>query len=191
MRIRVLMAAIIVVAMTLQGCAGAGQLMSPAQQESLQSLQLFNADSSPRFTFYLACTSDSVNCVTVENAFSDWAADRHVSLRAVGLDDGSFRSGQPSRPSDQAMPYRVAVHFAPWIVAGYTVTSLDKNGGSYPPVVGYSATMYVFDAATGRLLQTLPVRAQQTADGKGDANPYIRSTVRNYLASLDPAYAKK
>ena len=48
----------------------------------------------------------------------------------------------------------------------------------------------VFDSATGKLLQTLPVRAQQTADSnKGPANPYLRAEVRDFLANLDPVPA--
>lgn len=179
-----------VAAMALQGCAGTGAVMSPAQQQDLQSLQLFGTDASPRFTFYLACTSDSVNCVTIENAFTEWATDRHVTLRTVDPGDASFRAGQPSRPAEQGTPYRLAVHYAPWMSSGYTVTSLDKSGGSYPPVIGYSATIQVFDSVTGQLLQTLPVRAQQTADSsKGPANPYLRAEVQGFLASLDPASA--
>lgn len=183
-----------VVAMVLQGGVGTGGVMSTAQQQGLQSLQLFGADASPRFTFYLACTSDSVNCITVENAFTDWATDRHVTLHAVESSDGAFRTGQSSRPSDQAVPYRVSVHYMPWITPGYNNTSLSGGGGSFPAVIGYSATISVFDSATGKLLQTVPVRAEQTADDKGadkkaGANPYIRSSVRSFLVSLDSAYA--
>lgn len=190
MRIRVMG----VIAMLLQGCAAPGAIMSPAQQQSLQSLQLFGADASPRFTFYLACTSDSVNCITVENAFSDWASDRHVTLLAVEASDGSFRNDRPSRSKDQTRPYRVAVHYSPWITAGYSNPSLSGGGGSFAPVVGYSATISVFDAVSGKLLQTVPVRAERTADDKNadkkaGANPYIRSAVRSFLVSLDPAYA--
>lgn len=193
MRIRIL-AVSAVVAMALQGCVGTGAIMNPAQQQGLQSLQLFGADASPRFTFYLACTSDSVNCITVENAFSDWAADRHVSLHAVEPDDGAFQAGRSSRPSDQAVPYRVTVHYLPWITPGYNNTSLSGGGGSYAAVIGYSATISVFDSATGKLLQTVPVRAERTADDKNvdkkaGANPYIRSAVRSFLVGLDPAYA--
>lgn len=185
-----------IAAMALQGCGGTGAVISPAQQQGLQSLQLFAADASPRFTFYLACTSDSVNCITVENAFSDWAADRHVSMRAVEPGDGAFRAGQSPRSSDQALPYRVAVRYLPWITPGYDNTSLSGGGGSYAPVIGYSATISVFDSATGKLLQTVPVRAERTADDKNadkkaGANPYIRSSVRSFLVSLDPAYAHR
>lgn len=105
--------------------------------------------------------------------------------------DAAFQSGQPPPPRDRTLPYRLAVHYAPWISTGYTVTSLDKNSGSYPPAIGYSATIEVFDAATGRLPQTLPLRAEQTADSsKGPANPYLRAEVRDFLANLDPGYAK-
>jgi hypothetical protein len=191
MRIR-MWAAGSVAAAILQGCVETNPVMPPGAQQNLQSLQLFNADASPRFTFYLACTSDTVKCITIEKAFDEWADERHVSLHRVETDDGSFQNGRPSRPHDQVMPYRVAVHYAPWIKPSYTTTTLGSSGGSYPPLIGYSATIYVFDAATGKLLQTLPARAEQSADSNnGPANPYLRAEVRSFLASLDPAYAKR
>src|SRR5471030_3148116 len=86
----------VMVALVLQGCAGTDVAVNQSGQQSLRSLQLFNADSSPRFTFYLACTSEDASCSTAENAFSDWASDRHVTLRLAEPDDALFTSGIPS-----------------------------------------------------------------------------------------------
>jgi hypothetical protein len=175
------------VAMILQGCVATGPVVDPAAQKNLQSLQLFNADSSPRFTFYLACTSDTVNCGNIQNWFGEWASDRHVTLRNADPGDEPFKAGQPSRAKEQALPYRLAVHYQPWMKAGYTLTSYFKQGGEAAPAIGYSATVYVFDSATGKLLQALPVRAETTAnEQKGPANSYLRAEVESFLASLDP-----
>ncbi|MHA6205844.1 hypothetical protein ACXU4B_15570 [Dyella soli] len=183
-------AAAILAAMALQGCVGDKPVVNAAAQRQLQSLQLFNADTSPRFTFYLACTSDTVNCVNVRNWFEQWATDRHVTLRGAEPTDPSFQDGQPSRAREQALPYRLAVYYQPWMKPSYTVTTLTKNGGSYPPLLGYTATIYVFDSATGKLLQAMPARAEKSADKrKGVANPYLHEQVDSFLASLDPAYA--
>ena len=189
MGIRKVMVATLV-AMGLQACVGAGPVVSPATQENLQSLQLFNADSTPRFTFYLACTSDTVNCGNIENWFGEWASDRHVALRSTDPGDGSFKEGQPSRAKEQALPYRLAVHYQPWMKPSYTLTSYFKQGGETAPAIGYSATIYVFDSATGKLLQALPIHAETTAnEQKGPANPYLHAEVDNFLASLDPTYS--
>jgi hypothetical protein len=187
MRIRILVIGA-VAALALQACVGDKPLVDAAAQSNLQSLQLFNKDASPRFTFYLACSSDTVNCGNVENWFDQWADARHVTLRKVEANDASFAAGQPSRVKEQALPYRLAVHYEPWIKPSYTVTSMYKQGGSYPPLLGYSATVYVFDSATGRLLQSLPMRAEKAADSdKGSANPYLHAQVESFLASLGPA----
>ncbi|WP_445145192.1 hypothetical protein [Dyella sp. Tek66A03] len=180
------------VTMVLQGCVAAGPVVDPTAQQNLHSLQLFNADASPRFTFYLACTSDTVNCGNVENWFGEWASDRHITLRNADPADGPFKDGQPSRAKEQALPYRLAVHYQPWMKPSYTVTSYTKQGGDAAPAIGYSATIYVFDSATGKLLQAVPVHAETTAkEQKGVANPYLHDEVDGFLASLDPTYASK
>jgi hypothetical protein len=194
MRFRTLVGSVFI-ALALQGCVGTGSVISQAQQQSLQSLQLFKADSSPRFTFYLACTSEDASCVAAEHAFSDWARDRHVTLRAVEPGDRSFKSGQSSTRQPADMPYRVAVRFAPLIVPSFNLTSVNASGtmdgGYVPPKVGYTATIHVFDAATGKLLLELPAHEQRVADFKADAGEYIRSEVRTFVAGLDPAYPRK
>src|SRR5580698_248089 len=107
----------VAVALVLQGCAGTGSVIA---QNGPKSLQLFNADSSPRFTFYLACTSEDASCSTAENAFSDWASDRHVTLRLTEPNDALFTSGIPLFGKTTDLPYRVAVHFAPLVVPSFS-----------------------------------------------------------------------
>jgi hypothetical protein len=180
----------IVVALVLQGCAGTGSVIA---QTGPQSLQLFNADSSPRFTFYLACKSEDASCSTAENAFSDWACDRHVTLLLAEPDDALFTTGIPSFKKNTDLPYRVAVHFVPLVVPSFTQFNGggQAQGGYTPPKVGYTATIYVFDSATGKLLQKIPAHDQRTTEPHGHANGYIRSEVNGFIASLDPAYWHK
>jgi hypothetical protein len=186
MRLFLLMVGV-VVALLLQGCAGTGSVIA---QNGPQSLQLFNADSSPRFTFYLACTSEDASCATAENAFSDWASDRHVTLRLAEPDDALFTGGIPSFGKTTDLPYRVAVHFAPLIVPSFSQFRGGNQpiGGYTPPKVGYTATIYVFDSATGKLLQKLSAHQERTTNPQDHANGYIRSEVNGFVASLDPVY---
>ena len=180
----------VVVALVLQGCAGTGSVIA---QAGPQSLQLFNADSSPRFTFYLACTSEDASCSTAENTFSDWASERHIILHPAETDDAVFTSGIPSSGKNTDLPYRVAVHFSPLVIPSFTQFNGggQAQGGYTPPKVGYTATIYVFDSATGKLLQKHPAHEQRTTDPHGQANGYIRSEVNAFIASLDPAYSHK
>ena len=190
MRLFLLMVSV-VVAPVLQGCAGTSSVIP---QSGPQSLQLFNADSSPRFTFYLACTSEDDSCSTAENTFSDWAGDRGVALRLTEPDDAVFTSAIPSSGKNTDLPYRVAVHFAPLVVPSFSQMMGNGStavGGYTPPKVGYTATIYIFDSATGKLLQKLPAQEQRTTNPKDKANGYIRSEVNGFIASLDPAYKRK
>ena len=189
-----LLMVIVVVALVLQGCAGTDVAVSQTGQQSLRALQLFKADSTPRFTFYLACTSEDANCATVENAFSEWESDRHVTSRLVEADDALFTSGTPSFGRNADLPYRVAVRFVPLVVPSFTQFMGNQStaiGGYTPPKVGYTATIYVFDSATGRLLQELPAQEQRTTNPHDHANGYIRSEVNTLLARLDPAYSHR
>jgi len=183
----VLGAVSIAVVLALQGCAGAGPVIA---QNGTQPLQLFNADSSPRFTFYLACTSEDASCSTAENTFSDWASDRHVTLRLTEADDALFTNGIPSSGKSTDLPYRVAVHFAPLVVPSFSqfAGGSQSMGGYTPPKVGYTATTYVFDSATGKLLQKIPSHEQRTTDPHDHANSYIHAEVNAFIAKLDPAY---
>jgi hypothetical protein len=190
MRLRVWIGSMLV-ALALQGCAGTASVLNQTQQKSLQSLQLFNADSSPRFSFYLACTSDDVSCVTAENAFSTWSQNRNIAMRPIESDDVLFTSGISPSGRHDALPYRLAIRLAPLIIPSYDASGGvhgDMHGGYTPPKVGYTGTVYVFDATTGKLLLDMSVHEQRTADYKGDASEYIRSEMNTLIGNLDPAY---
>lgn len=193
MRVRNMIVSV-VIALALQGCAGTATVIGHAEQQSLQSLQLFNPDGAPRFTFNLTCTGQDASCVTVEHAFSGWAQDRHISMHSVEPGDASFRPGHPSTPQVADVPYRLAVHFAPLVIESFNKINVngDTLSGDYkPPKVGYTATLYVFDAGTGKLVQQVPFHEQRTADFKADAGSYLRTEVGNFIASLDPAYRRR
>lgn len=190
MRIRWL-GMVIAAASLLQGCASTVAAGNRRAQESLQPLSLFDADSSPRFSLYLSCSSESVSCVTVENAFRDWADARHVAVHFVESNDSAFTQGAPASMQG-AWPYRLSVLYRPWMSAGSSNPTLGGYGQSTSPRVGYSAVLYVFDATTGKLLQSVSLRSQESAaSDKGPANPYIRDEVHQFVTVIDPAYAKK
>lgn len=178
-------------AMTVQGCAGTATVLSKTERQSLRSLQLFGPDTSPRFTFDLACVSEDISCLTVENAFSDWARNRHITSRMVEADDLMLNRDRRSEELKPAVPYRVAVRFAPLVVASYNkiYSKGDTLSGGYtPPSVSYTATLYVFEVATGKLLRKVPFHDRRVADFKADAGGYIRAEVVIFIASLDPSY---
>lgn len=190
-----MLAGMVVAALVLQGCVGTATVIGKTDQASLQSLQLFGPDEAARFTLQLACTSEDASCVTVEHAFSGWADDRHIAMQMVEPGDASFTRGRPSTGASAQPPYRVAIRFAPLVVASFNKVNFGADGsssGDYkPPRVSYTATLYVFDAASGKLLQQVPYHEQRTADFKADAGDYLRVEVKNFIASLDPAYTHK
>ncbi|HUW53636.1 MAG TPA: hypothetical protein VMV99_09515 [Rhodanobacter sp.] len=191
MWLSLIVVASVLVVLALQGCAGTATVLSPTQQKSLRSLSLFNPDASPRFAADLACTGSDASCLTVENAFYAWARDRHVELRTAEPGDAVFSGGQPAHRQNPALPYRLAIRVAPLIIP-----SFDESGGTggnmaagYTlPKVGYTATIRVVDAASGKLLQELPVHDQQDAAYKSDVGKYIRAEMSVLIGSLDPAY---
>jgi len=176
---------VVVSSIALYGCAGAGSTTSGIQQRQLQSLQLFAADDAPRFSLYVACTSDSVNCVNVGNAVFAWARAHDVTAHIVDAGDPAFTAAA-SRATEVALPYRVAIDYRPSVVAGFSATSYKQSGESFAPTVGYKAVVSVFQAATGKLLMRSPLRKQQNADHGKTANPYVRSQVIDLLDSLGP-----
>jgi hypothetical protein len=179
--------------MMLQGCVGTATVLSKAEQQSLQSLQLFSPDRSPRFIFDLACVSKDISCHTVERAFSAWAQDRHIALRIVEPNELTRNPDHRSQELKPAVPYRLAVRFAPLVVASYNMiySKGDTLSGGYtPPSVSYTATLYVFDVTTGKLLREVPFHDRRTADFKADASGYIRAEVKSFTASLEPAYRR-
>ena len=192
MRLRVWIESTLIV-LALQGCAGTDTVVNQTQQKSLQSLQLFNADLSPRFSFYLACTSEDASCVTAENAFSTWSRSRGIAMRPIEPGDASFTGGIPSSGRHDALPYRVAIRIAPLIVPSYDGSGGvggDMRGGYQPPKVGYTGTIYVFDSATGKLLLNTSIHEQRDASYKGDASEYVRSEMNTLIGNLDPAYSR-
>lgn len=178
---------IVTVLMALYGCAGTGPVMSGAKQQQLQSLHLFAADRTPHFSLYMACTSDSVNCINVGNAFLAWANEHSVVAHTVDPADPAFTSAATARAAEIALPYRVAIDYRPTIAAGYSTTSYQQASESFAPTVGYRAVISVFEAATGKLLMRSPVRVQQSADHGKTSNPYVRSQIIDLLDSLGAA----
>lgn len=182
-----------IVVTSLQGCAGKFSPMNGGDRASLQSLQLYAADSSPRFSAYLACTDASFSsCLTVENAFGRWSHGRHMPLRLFH-DRESLLNAAAKVPSrkEADLPYRLAVHFVPTLMP-----SFDESGGPggnmqsgyVPPKVNYRADVYVFDASNGKLLLKTHASDQRTTDPKADANTYLRAEAVALIDSLDPEY---
>lgn len=183
----------VAIAMMLQGCVGTASVLGKTEQQSLQSFQLFTSDTSPRFTLDLACISHDMSCLTVENAFSDWARNRHIAMRMVASEDLLLNQDRRSKALQPATPYRLAVRFTPLVAASYNMVYSKGDtlsGGYTPPAVSYTATLYIFDAATGKLLHQLPFHDRRTGEFKADANGYIRSEVNGFIASLDPTYRR-
>lgn len=179
--------------LSLTGCAGTPTVLTQSQQKTLQSMQLFDPAEKPRFTFYLACTSTDISCINAEHAFDRWAEARKVDMHAVEPTDNAFQAGATAAPSTSAvpkiaaLPYRVAVRYAPIVIPGFNIH--DGGTSNYtPPKIGYTATIKVFDTASGKLLQEMPARDQETTKPEGDAGVYIRAQVKRFIASLDPAY---
>jgi hypothetical protein len=183
----------VAIAIMLQGCVGTANVLGTAEQQSLQSFQLFTPDTSPRFTLDLACVSHDMSCLTVENTFSDWANNRQIGMRMVEPEDLMLNRNRRSKASQPATPYRLAVRFAPLVVASYNMIYSKGNtlsGGYTPPSVSYTATLFIFDATTGKLLRQIPFHDRRTGEFKAEANEYIRNEVNNFIASLDPTYRR-
>ena len=162
----------------LQGCVSA-----PSGEDAPQ---LFGADGAARFHAYLACVSDTVNCAIVERAFDRWADARHLTLDTVLPENQAFTS-TPSVMAEQRLPYRVAIRYAPDLSA----PDNPLGGGSMKPAMSYTATIRVFDAATGRLLKSGSYKDHQIIDAaSGSANPYIDAGVLSFLGHLDHGYGK-
>jgi len=181
---------VIVAAVALQGCVGTPTVLDKSQQQSLNSMQLFNKDASPRFIAYVACTSEDESCATVHKIFSEWADQRQVTLHLINADDAMF-NGVTVSPSKAAnKPYRLAIKINPLLVPSFFQFRGGEHpvGGYYPPRVGYRATVYVVDATSGAILQELPVHHEVTANPNDTANGYLQRVVDTLLTSVDPAY---
>ena len=188
MRFR-LLAGSLLAALALQGCAGTPAVIGNAQQKSLQSLQLFSPDASPRFSLYLTCNDRHGSCAAAENAFSNWSRSRNIRLQLMEPGDGSPAAGR----ARAGVPYRMTIELAPMIIPSYDESGGvhgDMRGGYSPPRIGYSAKIDVFNAADGKLLLDVNAHDQKTGKYKGDANEYIRSEMSALIASLDPGYVE-
>lgn len=188
MRSLLLMASILL-GLVLFGCAGTPTVLSKDEQQSLKVIPLFNGNGSPQFSAYMACTSDDLSCTTVNKVFSEWSADRDVTLHLVDADDAFFKNGARVSNGGAGKPYRVGFQIHTVIVPS-TFTfdgGTSSIGGSTPPRVGYKARVYVYDAH-GVLLQEIPVHQELTAKQHDHANGYIQSEMKLLLSSIDPRY---
>ncbi|QNK03263.1 hypothetical protein [Dyella telluris] len=147
-------------------------------------VQLFADNGSPRFSFYLACVSKTVNCEIIERKLGDWADERQLTVHDLTPDEAARFPAEPA--TDQ--PYRVTVRYAPEM--GSVSNSLE-SASTGAPVVSYAATVRVFDVASGKLLKTMNWHKETMVDrDQGAANPYLDAQVRDFLKHLDPTYTK-
>lgn len=189
MRPQVLIA-VIVLGIMLQGCARSPTVLGQSEQQSLKSMALFGDDGNPRFTAYVACTSEDQSCALVDKAFSAWAEQRRIVIHLVEDDDAAFKSGILSSGKASKPPYRLALQINPLLVPSFFQFrgGMHAQGGYKPPRVGYSARIYVFDAQTGTLLKDMPVHQEVTANPDSTANRYIQSEMGVLISSVDPYY---
>lgn len=151
-------------------------------------VQLFADNGAPRFSFYLACVSKTVNCEIIERKFGDWADDRQLTVQDLTPDEASRFPDKPAPAPATEPPYRVTVRYAPEM--GSVSNSLD-SASTGAPLVSYAATVRVFDAASGKLVKTMNWHKEVMVDrDQGAANPYLDAQVRDFLKHLDPTYAK-
>jgi len=175
--------------LVLFGCAGTPTVLNKGEQQSLKAIPLFSENGSAQFSAYMACTSDDLSCTTVNKVFSEWSADRDVSLHLVDADDAFFKAGGRASNGDAGKPYRLGFQIHTVIVPS-TFTwdgGTSSLGGSTPPKVGYKATVYIYDVH-GVLLQEIPVHQELTAKQHEQANGYIRSEMTLLLSSIDSRY---
>ena len=182
-------------ALTLSGCAGMG---TKAARDSLAPLQLFDAQSRPRFAVYLACgprTSDeAVQCATVSRVFDAWHKDRRVEVREIGADDPLFSSGRPSADAGTATgkPLRLGIRYDPVVVPSFdrwSGTSGTMTSGFVPGRVGYEVTLYVFSTASGALVRKLTLHDQVAMPQYANVTPAIKAGAREVIRQIDPAYS--
>lgn len=171
-----------------------------AAQDSLASLQLFDAQSQPRFVAYLACdprTSDeAVQCPTVSRVFNTWHNDRHVEVREIKTDDPLFKSGRPSISSGTASgrPYRLAIRYDPVVVPSFdrwSGTSGTMTSGFVPGRVGYEVTLYVFSTASDALVRKLTLHDQVEMPQSANVTPTIKAGAREVIGQIDPAFLNR
>ncbi|PXV55399.1 hypothetical protein SAMN04487785_11149 [Dyella jiangningensis] len=158
-----------------------------AKAHAGSSVQLFTDHGEPRFAFYLACVSKSVDCGIIERMFGRWADDRGVNVHTVTPEQAASLPADMAKDPAEDTPYRVTVRYAPEM--GSVSNSL-VSGATGLPLISYVANVHVFDAATGKLLKSMTWRKEDMADrDHGAANPYLDAQVRDFLKHLDPTYA--
>jgi len=149
------------------------------------SVQLFTDDGAPRFAFYLACVSKTVQCEIIERMFGHWADDRQVTVHSVTPDQAARFPVDPASSSTDT-PYRITLRYAPEMAS--LSNSLDA-GSSGLPMVSYVANVRVFDTSSGKLVKSMTWHKEATVDrDQGAANPYLDAQVRDFLKHLDPTY---
>lgn len=159
---------------------------APARAAS--SVQLFGDDGSPRFSFYLACISKTVNCEIIERMFGRWADDRKLSVNTVTPEEAARPPENPAQGQSGSNPYRVTVRYAPEMAS---VSNSLVSASKGPPLVSYVANVRVFDSASGKLVKSMTWRKEEMADrDQGGANPYLDAQVHDFLKHLDPTYTK-
>jgi hypothetical protein len=178
----------------LQGCASMG---GNGGHQDLSSLQLFGADGQPRFVLDLACAGKSddstLQCQTVHHVFSDWSEDRHVTVHRVAIDDPVFRTGR-SATAAARKPYVLAIRFEPIVTPGYHTwsgTAGTMASGFVPGRVGYEASVVVFSASTGAVVQRLSPHHQEQVPEHTNLTPAMKADVYSLIARIDPAYSRR
>lgn len=186
--------AIILVASILQGCNGL-----PTKVDSrLASLHLFEPGGQPRFTAELACagltSTDDVQCLTVENAFSAWAAKRHITLREIDKNDPAFQAGETApllRAVHSDEPYLLLIRFEPLVEPSFRETGngVPMYGSSgHAGSIGYRAWIRIFSTATGTLVAESSPHRQRSMPDHVDITPAFKAEVYEVIRSIDPAY---
>lgn len=179
MRVRAVMAGILGL-LLLQGASTAAHAGT--------SVQLYADSGAPRFSFYLACISKTVDCEIIERMFGHWADDRSVSVHTLTPDQAAHFPDSDGQGQADNEPYRITVRYAPEMASASNSLASASTG---LPLVSYVAVVRVFDGASGKLVKSMTWRKEEMADkDRGSANPYLDAQVHDFLKHLDPAYAK-
>ena len=132
--------------------------MSETSRSKLQTLHLFDKSNSPRFSFYFSCTghvaAETELCWVPAKYFTEWADERHVSIRQLHDDEGfDERLGVHATERgarDATLDYRILVRFRPVALPSYS-SEVDGMGGYIAPKAGYEADLFVYSTSRGEL----------------------------------------
>jgi hypothetical protein len=174
----------------LSGCS-----TLPDHNRDIDSLHLFGNRNVPRFSFYFTCagevTAETDMCWVASKYFLMWANDRLLVTRQ--LNGNAAFDGDRGVPADQlakadtGFDYRIFVRFAPVAIPS-EYDLVDGRGGYRPPKAGYKADLYVYAAASDKLIMQTGYHRKSDAAYRGDAIPYVKNGVREVVAALDPGY---